>query len=165
MTARNAPELWVLSLFLAGIIRCVAQESYLFNATLRSNLQYGRPDATQEQIEAAARAAFMQQWISELPDAYDTVVGERGYRHSGGEARRSGRGRAGDTRHGASGECHAVDPDGDGAERDVTGRSAPLASRSGWRAGLKPAPTIRPPSAWGRGGPAWRRRTCLDCRW
>ena len=62
-------------MFLAGINGYVTQESYLFNATLRSNLQYGRPDASQEQIEAADRAAFIQQWISELPDAYDTVVG------------------------------------------------------------------------------------------
>ena len=76
MTARNAPELWGLSLFLAGIIRCVARESCLFNATLRSNLQYGRPDASQEQIEAAYGASFTQQWISDLPNAYDTVVGE-----------------------------------------------------------------------------------------
>ena len=75
MTARNVPELWGLFLFLAGINGYVTQESYLFNATLRSNLQYGRPDASQEQIEAADRAAFIQQWISELPDAYDTVVG------------------------------------------------------------------------------------------
>ena len=76
MTARNAPELWVLSLFLAGIIGYVAQESYLFNATLRSNLQYGWTDAIQEQFEAAAGAAFTQQWISDLPNAYDTVLGE-----------------------------------------------------------------------------------------
>ena len=75
MTAANNPEHRNLSLFLAGINGYVTQESYLFNATLRSNLQYGRPDASQEQIEAADRAAFIQQWISELPDAYDTVVG------------------------------------------------------------------------------------------
>ena len=162
MTARNAPELWGLCLFLAGIILCVAQESYLFNATLRSNLQYGRPDATQEQIEAAARAAFTQQWISDLPNAYDTVLGERGYRHSGGEARRSGRGRAGDTRHGASGECRAVDPDGDGAERD--GTFCALSVAVGMASGFESPLTPRRPSAWGRGGPEWRRRTCLDCK-
>ena len=69
------PEHRNLSLFLAGIIGYVAQESYLFNPTLRSNLQYEWTDATQEQFEAAAGAAFIQQWISELPDAYDTVVG------------------------------------------------------------------------------------------
>ena len=73
---------------LAGIIGYVTQESYLFNATLRSNLLYGRPDASQEQIEAAARAAFIHQWIMELPDGYETVVGERGYRLSGGERQR-----------------------------------------------------------------------------
>ena len=73
---------------LAGIIGYVTQESYLFNSTLRSNLMYGRPDASQEQIEAATRAAFIHQWIMELPDAYETVVGERGYRLSGGERQR-----------------------------------------------------------------------------
>ena len=73
---------------LAGIIGYVTQESYLFNATLRSNLLYGRLDASQEQIEAAARAAFIHQWIMELPDGYETVVGERGYRLSGGERQR-----------------------------------------------------------------------------
>ncbi len=73
---------------LAGIVGYVTQDSYLFNATLRSNLLYAKPDATQEQIEAAAKAAFIHDWIAGLPDGYDTVVGERGYRLSGGERQR-----------------------------------------------------------------------------
>ena len=75
MTAANNPEHRNLSLFLAGIIGYVTQESYLFNATLRSNLQYGWTDAIQEQFEAAYGASFTQQWISDLPNAYDTVRG------------------------------------------------------------------------------------------
>ena len=73
---------------LAGMIGYVTQESYLFHASLRSNLLYARPDATQSEIEAAARAAYIHDWIETLPDGYDTVVGERGYRLSGGERQR-----------------------------------------------------------------------------
>ena len=73
---------------LAGMIGYVTQESYLFHASLRSNLLYARPDATQAEIEAAARAAYIHDWIETLPDGYDTVVGERGYRLSGGERQR-----------------------------------------------------------------------------
>ena len=73
---------------LAGIVGYVTQESYLFHASLRSNLLYARPDATQSEIEAAARAAYIHDWIETLPDGYDTVVGERGYRLSGGERQR-----------------------------------------------------------------------------
>ncbi len=73
---------------LAGMIGYVTQESYLFHASLRSNLLYARPDATQDEIEAAARAAYIHDWIETLPDGYDTVVGERGYRLSGGERQR-----------------------------------------------------------------------------
>ena len=73
---------------LAGIIGYVTQESYLFHASLRSNLLYAKPDATQAEIESAARAAYIHDWIETLPDGYDTVVGERGYRLSGGERQR-----------------------------------------------------------------------------
>ena len=73
---------------LGEIIGMVTQETYLFHATVRQNLLYGKPDATQEEIEAAAKAAFIHDRITELPDGYDTVVGERGYRLSGGEKQR-----------------------------------------------------------------------------
>ena len=73
---------------LAGMIGYVTQESYLFHASLRSNLLYARPEATQSEIETAARAAYIHDWIETLPDGYDTVVGERGYRLSGGERQR-----------------------------------------------------------------------------
>ena len=73
---------------LAEIVGYVTQESYLFHASLRSNLLYARPDAAQGQIEAAAKAAFIHDRIMEMPDGYDTVVGERGHRLSGGERQR-----------------------------------------------------------------------------
>ena len=73
---------------LAGIVGYVTQESYLFHDTLKNNLLYAMPDATMEEIETAAKAAFIHDRIIELPDGYDTVVGERGYRLSGGERQR-----------------------------------------------------------------------------
>jgi ATP-binding cassette subfamily B protein len=73
---------------LGGAIGVVTQETYLFHDTVRRNLLYGKPDATQEEMEAAARAANIHGKISELPDGYDTVVGERGYKLSGGEKQR-----------------------------------------------------------------------------
>jgi ATP-binding cassette subfamily B protein len=73
---------------LGEIIGMVTQETYLFHTSIRTNLVYGKPRATQEEIEAAARAAFIHDRIMELPDGYDTVVGERGYRMSGGEKQR-----------------------------------------------------------------------------
>ncbi len=73
---------------LGQIIGIVTQETYLFHDTVRRNLLYGRPDATQEELEAAARAAFIYDRIAELPDGFDTVVGERGYKMSGGEKQR-----------------------------------------------------------------------------
>ena len=73
---------------LAGIVGYVTQESYLFHDTLKNNLLYAMPDASMEEIESAARAAFIHDRIMELPDGYDTVVGERGYRLSGGERQR-----------------------------------------------------------------------------
>jgi len=69
-------------------IGVVTQETYLFHTTIRRNLEYGRPDATQEELEAAARAAYIHDRIVELPEGYDTIVGERGYKLSGGEKQR-----------------------------------------------------------------------------
>lgn len=66
----------------------VTQETYLFHTTIRRNLLYGKPDATQDELEAAARAANIHDRIAELPEGYDTVVGERGYKLSGGEKQR-----------------------------------------------------------------------------
>jgi ATP-binding cassette, subfamily B, bacterial len=73
---------------LGEIIGMVTQETYLFHSSIRDNLLYGNPSATEEQIEAAARAAFIHDRIAELPKGYDTVVGERGYKMSGGEKQR-----------------------------------------------------------------------------
>ena len=73
---------------LADNIGMVTQESYLFYDTIRANLLYARPDATDEQMMAAAKAANIHDFIVQLPDGYDTVVGERGYRLSGGERQR-----------------------------------------------------------------------------
>jgi ATP-binding cassette, subfamily B, bacterial len=73
---------------LASQIGMVTQEAYLFHDTIRTNLTYARLDATQAEIEAAARAANIHDFILDLPDGYDTVVGERGYRLSGGEKQR-----------------------------------------------------------------------------
>jgi len=73
---------------LAGMIGYVGQESYLFHASIRSNLMYSKPDATHEDMEAAAKAAYIHDRIMEFADGYDTIVGERGYRMSGGERQR-----------------------------------------------------------------------------
>ena len=69
-------------------IGVVTQETYLFHDTVRRNLLYGKPDATDDELIAAARAANIHDRIAELPDGYDTVVGERGYKLSGGEKQR-----------------------------------------------------------------------------
>jgi len=69
-------------------IGVVTQETYLVHDTIRENLRYGNPDATQEQIESACRSAAIHDHIASLPDGYDTVVGERGYKLSGGEKQR-----------------------------------------------------------------------------
>jgi ATP-binding cassette subfamily B protein len=66
----------------------VTQETYLFHTTVRSNLLQGKLDATHEELEAACKAAFIHERIMELPEGYDTVVGERGYKLSGGEKQR-----------------------------------------------------------------------------
>ncbi len=73
---------------LGDAIGVVTQETYLFHTTIRRNLLYGRPEASHEDLEAAARAANIHQRIVELPEGYDTVVGERGYKLSGGEKQR-----------------------------------------------------------------------------
>ena len=73
---------------LANAVGVVSQETYLFHATVRDNLRFARSDATDEEVEEAARAAQIHELIAGLPDGYDTVVGERGYRFSGGERQR-----------------------------------------------------------------------------
>jgi ATP-binding cassette subfamily B protein len=73
---------------LADSVGVVSQDTYLFHASIRDNLRFARPDATDEEIEDAARAAQVHDLIHSLPDGYDTLVGERGYRFSGGEKQR-----------------------------------------------------------------------------
>ncbi|MCC7366150.1 MAG: ABC transporter ATP-binding protein [Dehalococcoidia bacterium] len=73
---------------LGAAVGMVNQEPFLFHTTIRDNLRYARPEATDEQVEAAARAANIHDFIAGLPKGYDTVVGERGYRLSGGEKQR-----------------------------------------------------------------------------
>jgi ATP-binding cassette subfamily B protein len=73
---------------LTAQIGMVTQETHLFHDSIRTNLLYARLDATQAELEAAARAANIHDFITELPDGYDTIVGERGYRLSGGEKQR-----------------------------------------------------------------------------
>jgi ATP-binding cassette subfamily B protein len=73
---------------ISGICGVVTQESYLFHASVRDNLRYGRPGASDAQVEEAARAAYIHDRIVELDQGYDTIVGERGYRFSGGERQR-----------------------------------------------------------------------------
>jgi ATP-binding cassette, subfamily B, bacterial len=73
---------------LSDLVGVVSQETYLFHASVRENLKFAKPDATDEEIEAAAEAARIHHVIALLPDGYETVVGERGYRFSGGEKQR-----------------------------------------------------------------------------
>ncbi len=73
---------------LSAQIGMVTQETHLFHDTIRTNLLYARLDATQSELEAAARAANIHDFVADLPDGYDTIVGERGYRLSGGEKQR-----------------------------------------------------------------------------
>lgn len=72
----------------ADLVGVVSQETYLFHATIRENLRFTKPDATDEEIEDAARVAQIHEFIMGLDDGYDTLVGERGYRFSGGEKQR-----------------------------------------------------------------------------
>jgi ATP-binding cassette subfamily B protein len=73
---------------LGQVIGMVTQESYLFHSTIRENIAYGKPDASDAEIEAAARAAAIHDRIMDLPEGYATMVGERGYKLSGGEKQR-----------------------------------------------------------------------------
>jgi ATP-binding cassette subfamily B protein len=73
---------------LADTVGLVAQETYLLHASIRENLLLAKPDATVEELDAAIRAARLDELIATLPDGYDTIVGERGYRFSGGERQR-----------------------------------------------------------------------------
>ncbi|MFG1738817.1 ABC transporter ATP-binding protein [Micromonospora chalcea] len=73
---------------LAAVVGVVSQETYLLHGTVRNNLRYARPDATDADIEAATRAARIHDLIAALPDGYDTMVGSRGHRFSGGEQQR-----------------------------------------------------------------------------
>ncbi|MFG2117381.1 ABC transporter ATP-binding protein [Streptomyces sp. NPDC048718] len=73
---------------LSRAVGVVSQDAYLFHASVADNLRFAKPDATDEQIEAAARAAQIHDHIASLPDGYDTLVGERGHRFSGGEKQR-----------------------------------------------------------------------------
>jgi ATP-binding cassette, subfamily B, bacterial len=73
---------------LADTVGLVSQETYLFHASVADNLRFAKPDATDSELEDAARAAQIHDLIAALPDGYDTIVGERGYRFSGGEKQR-----------------------------------------------------------------------------
>ena len=73
---------------LAATVGLVSQETYLFHASIADNLRFARPEATDEQLVTAARAARIHDLVAALPEGYDTVVGERGYRFSGGEKQR-----------------------------------------------------------------------------
>ena len=73
---------------LTGTVGLVAQETFLLHASIRENLRFAAPEASDEAIEAAAKAARIHDLIAGLPDGYDTVVGERGHRFSGGERQR-----------------------------------------------------------------------------
>src|SRR6202011_4095258 len=73
---------------LSDLVGVVSQETYLFHASVRENLRFAKPDATDAEVEAAAQAARIHHVIAALPEGYDTVVGERGYRFSGGEKQR-----------------------------------------------------------------------------
>ncbi|MFI6007829.1 ABC transporter ATP-binding protein [Streptomyces sp. NPDC051243] len=73
---------------LARAVGVVSQETYLFHASVADNLRFAKPDATDDELHAAAKAAQIHDHIAALPDGYDTVVGERGYRFSGGEKQR-----------------------------------------------------------------------------
>ncbi|MGZ4031339.1 MAG: ABC transporter ATP-binding protein, partial [Tumebacillaceae bacterium] len=66
----------------------VTQETFLFHSSIRDNLRYGNPNATDAEVEAAAKAAYIHDFIVSLPDGYDTIVGERGHKLSGGEKQR-----------------------------------------------------------------------------
>ena len=83
---KNVKEIALASL--GELVGVVTQETYLFHASVRENLLYARPDATEDEMVAAAKAAAIHERILELDDGYDTIVGERGYKLSGGEKQR-----------------------------------------------------------------------------
>jgi len=84
--SRDARELTLESL--RRHIGIVFQDTFLFHASIRENLLYARPEATEAEMVAATRSAYMHDFIASLPDGYDTIVGERGHRLSGGEKQR-----------------------------------------------------------------------------
>ena len=86
LDGRDVRELTFASL--ADTVGMMTQESYLFHATIRDNIADARPSASDTEIEAAAAAAYIHDRIMDFPEGYDTVVGERGYRRSGGERQR-----------------------------------------------------------------------------
>jgi ABC-type multidrug transport system fused ATPase/permease subunit len=69
-------------------VAVVLQDTFLFNASVRDNLRYGKPDATEEEMVAAAEAAYAHEFITQLPEGYDTEIGERGVKLSGGQKQR-----------------------------------------------------------------------------
>jgi ABC-type multidrug transport system fused ATPase/permease subunit len=73
---------------LRGQVAVVLQDTFLFNTTVRENLLYGKPGATEEELRAAAQAAYAHDFIQDLPDGYDTEIGERGVKLSGGQKQR-----------------------------------------------------------------------------
>ncbi len=73
---------------LRGALGYVFQDTYIFGSTVKENIRFGRPDASNEEVEAAAKAAFAHEFIAALPDGYDTIVGERGVKLSGGQKQR-----------------------------------------------------------------------------
>jgi ATP-binding cassette subfamily B protein len=73
---------------LAGLVGVVSQETYLFHASVLENLRFAKPEATDDEVRLAAEAAQIHDLIAALPEGYDTIVGERGYRFSGGEKQR-----------------------------------------------------------------------------
>jgi ATP-binding cassette, subfamily B, bacterial len=73
---------------LTSAVGVVSQETYLFHASVRENLRFAKPSATDDEVEDAARAAQIHELVASLPEGYDTIVGERGYRFSGGEKQR-----------------------------------------------------------------------------
>jgi ATP-binding cassette, subfamily B, bacterial len=73
---------------LSQLLGIVFQDSFLFHASVRDNLLYARPEATDEELQAAVRAAQLDDLIASLPDGLETIVGERGHRLSGGEKQR-----------------------------------------------------------------------------
>mgnify|MGYP001079613164 FL=1 len=83
---RNVQEVEVQSL--RRHIAVVLQDTFLFNTTVRDNLRYGNPEASEEEMQAAAKAAYAHEFIRELPNGYDTEIGERGVRLSGGQKQR-----------------------------------------------------------------------------